>query len=108
MKPQDSTLCNSLDDVRENIDKIDIELVNLIAKRSKFVSQAAQFKKSTTEVLATDRVNTIISKVRTLAEQADLDPAITEKIYRAMIKAFTEQELNALNSLYKEIKKSYY
>ena len=47
MKREDSSLCNSLDDIRENIDKIDIELVNLIAKRSKFVSQAAQFKKIT-------------------------------------------------------------
>ena len=108
MKREDSSLCDSLDDIRENIDKIDIELVNLIAKRSKFVSQAAQFKKSTTEVLAIDRVNAVISKVRVLAQEANLDPSITEKTYRAMIKAFTEQELNTYNSLYKEMKQSYY
>lgn len=108
MKREDSSLCNSLDDIRENIDKIDIELVNLIAKRSKFVFQAAQFKKSTTEVLAIDRVNAVISKVRVLAQEANLDPSITEKTYRAMIKAFTEQELNTYNSLYKEMKQSYY
>ena len=36
--------CESLEDVRREIDKIDEEIVKLIAKRSKYVKQAARFK----------------------------------------------------------------
>ncbi|MBK5720427.1 chorismate mutase [Dysgonomonas sp. Marseille-P4677] len=108
MESQETPLCSSLDDIRDNIDKIDTELVKLIAKRSKFVSQAVHFKKSTAEVLATDRIDLVISKVRALAEQVDLNPIITEKVYRTMINTFIIEELTEFDSLYKEIKQSYY
>lgn len=108
MKSQNEVRHCSLDEVRMNIDKIDAELVRLIAKRSKFVSQAVHFKKSTAEALATDRIDLVISKVRALAEQVGLNPIITEKIYRTMINTFIIEELTEFDSLYKEIKQSYY
>lgn len=37
--------CNSLDEVRENIDRIDDEIIKLIAKRGNYVAQASAFKK---------------------------------------------------------------
>ena len=98
----------SLDDLRTSIDKIDAELVELIAKRSKFVSQAARFKQSTVDVVASDRISSVISKVRTLAEESGLNPMVVEKVYKAMINAFINEELAEFNSLYKEIKQSYY
>ena len=36
--------CNSLQEVREEIDIIDEQLVNLISKRSRLIRQAAAFK----------------------------------------------------------------
>lgn len=44
--------CSSLSEVRENIDRIDREIVALIAKRGAFVVKAASFKKTTEEVNA--------------------------------------------------------
>jgi isochorismate pyruvate lyase len=37
--------CSSLEEVRENIDRIDNEIINLIAQRGKYVVQASSFKK---------------------------------------------------------------
>ncbi|WP_419032807.1 chorismate mutase [Dysgonomonas gadei] len=108
MKSQNEVRHCSLDEVRMNIDKIDAELVRLIAKRSKFVSQAARFKQSTQDVVAPDRVSSVISKVRTLAEESGLNPVVAEKVYRTMINAFINEELAEFDSLYKEIKQSYY
>lgn len=99
---------NSLEEVRQNIDLIDKELVNLIAKRSLFVSQAAKFKDSVKDVVAIQHVNAVIDKVKTLSEESGLNPTITERVYRTMINAFTEEELSILDSRYKEIKESYY
>ncbi len=40
--------CDSLEQVRENIDRLDRQIVGLIAERGAYVSQAAGFKKTAT------------------------------------------------------------
>lgn len=37
--------CNSLEEVRENIDRIDDNIIKLIAERGSYVLQASEFKK---------------------------------------------------------------
>lgn len=86
-------ICVSLDEVRENIDLLDRQIVNLIAKRGDFVMQAARFKRTTAEVEAPERVEQVIAKVRTLAQELGANPNVTEAAYRAMISAFINIEL---------------
>jgi isochorismate pyruvate lyase len=93
--------CKSLDEVRENIDRIDKKIVKLVAERSSYVSQAANFKKDSEEVKAPQRVEKIIAKVRSIANDYDLDPYIIERIYREMINCFINAELME----YEKIKK---
>jgi len=102
------TNCDSLEEVRQNIDKIDSKLLDLIAIRSHYVDQAALFKNTENEIAAPDRVNEILHKIKILAEEKGLNPLLTEKIYRTMINAFIDQEMSATNPLYKEFKSSYY
>ncbi|HZD59107.1 MAG TPA: chorismate mutase, partial [Anaerolineae bacterium] len=59
--------CTSIDEIRQNIDKIDREIVKLISERSGYVKQAAQFKKDIEDVKAPKRVEEVIVKVRDLA-----------------------------------------
>ena len=56
--------CNSLDEVRSEIDIIDIKLVELISERSHLIHQAAGFKNSVEEVKAEDRIEFILQRVR--------------------------------------------
>ncbi|WP_415771522.1 chorismate mutase [Pseudomonas sp. LB3P38] len=86
--------CNSLEDVRQNIDRLDHQMVTLLAERGAYVAQAARFKKDTDAVKAPARVEQVIAKVRALAEDAGASPEVTEQVYRAMIAAFIEQELS--------------
>jgi len=85
--------CKSLNEVRENVDKIDREIVALLAERGALVSQAASFKKTTDEVKAPNRVEQVISKVTALAQEQGANPKVVESVYRAMISAFIEAEL---------------
>lgn len=39
--------CTSIEDVRENIDRIDRTIVTLLAERGSYVKRAAVFKKTT-------------------------------------------------------------
>ncbi|PXV64474.1 chorismate mutase [Dysgonomonas alginatilytica] len=88
--------CKSLDEVRENIDRIDKDLIRLISERSIYVNQAVNFKKTESDVEAPKRVEQIITKVRNLAKSENLDPDIAESVYRTMISAFIEQEKSKL------------
>ena len=47
--------CENLEEVREQIDLLDQQIVKLLATRSQFVQQAAQFKKTVAEAQAPQR-----------------------------------------------------
>ena len=82
----------SLNEVRDNIDRLDRTIIGLMAERSGFVKQAARFESSRQEVEAPRRVEQVIAKVRELAIDAGLEPHVAEAAYRAMIAAFIEVE----------------
>ena len=84
--------CNSLADVRANIDALDRRIIPLLAERGRYVLEAARFKKDVAEVPAPARVEEVIAKVRRLAEENGAIPDVVEKTYRAMIAAFIAAE----------------
>jgi isochorismate pyruvate lyase len=93
--------CNSLEEVRANIDRIDRQIVMLLAERGCYVKQAARFKKTTEDVKAPERVEQVISNVVALAHEMGANASVTEQVYRAMVSAFIKAELNEHNALKK-------
>lgn len=87
--------CTSIEEVRQHIDCIDRDLVSLLARRGNLVNQAAALKNTTAEVKAPSRVEDVIAKVRAVAEELGASAEVVEKVYRAMIAAFIEEELSA-------------
>ena len=85
--------CRDLDEARTEIDRLDRQIVALLAERAGYVRQAARFKATREDVPAPQRVEAVIGKVRALAAEVELDPALVERVYRAMIAAFIEAEL---------------
>ena len=84
--------CTSLADVRVEIDRLDEQIVRLLAERGAYVLAAARFKRSAGEVKAPLRVEQIIERVRRLAQSHGAMPDVVERIYRDMIEAFTDAE----------------
>lgn len=84
--------CNSLAEVRENIDRINRDLVRLLAERQKYVAEAGRFKANPAAVSAPARVEQIIQNVKALARQQGLSEAVAEKTFRAMISGFEDYE----------------
>ncbi len=85
--------CDSLDEIRINIDNLDEKIVKLICKREQYVLQAANFKKSATDVKAPTRVEQVIEKVKKIAVENKGNEVIVEKVYRTMIDAFINREM---------------
>lgn len=86
-------MCKSLEEVRNNIDRIDKQMIHLIAERQNYVLQASKFKKDTDAVQAPKRVEAVIEKVRALAAENDLDQDLAEAVYRTMIAQFINLEM---------------
>ncbi len=87
--------CASLDEVRSNIDRLDREIVRLLAERGKYVLQAARFKKTKADVHAPARVEQVVANVRKYAAEYGAPADVVERGYRVLIAGFTEQEFAA-------------
>lgn len=85
--------CNTLDEARVEIDAVDKEIVELIAKRNEYIKQIAHFKTTIDEVKAEERIDDVISKVRQQAIELDLSPNLINDLYIRMIDGMVESEI---------------
>ena len=86
--------CNSLEEVRKEIDIIDEQLVDLISKRSHLIRQAAAFKESVDDVKAQDRIDDIMQRVRTKAIELNINPNMISELFTIMIDEMVETEIS--------------
>jgi len=85
--------CSSLDEVRIEIDKIDEQIVEAMAKRNAYIHQAVKFKQSVEEVKAQDRVDEVIQHVRGKALELGMSPNMVTDLYTRMIDEMVEFEI---------------
>jgi len=85
--------CNSLEEARAEIDKLDDKIVELIAARNAYVRQLAHFKNSVDEIKAEDRISDVINRVRAKAIELDLSPNLINDLYIRMIDAMVDSEV---------------
>jgi isochorismate pyruvate lyase len=86
--------CSSLAEVRDNIDRIDRQIIQQMAERGKYVAEAGRFKSDPGAVSAPARVEAIIARVRQIASEEGLSEIVAERTYRAMIAVFEDYERN--------------
>jgi len=77
--------CESKDDVRAEIDRIDQALLGLFAERHGYVTRMAEIKTDPHEAYDPARIEAIIAKVRGLSLDLDLDEDQAELIWRTLI-----------------------
>jgi len=78
--------------VRDNIDRIDRQILALMAERGKYVAEAGRFKANPAAVSAPARVEAILVKVKAIAREDGLAESVAERSFRAMIAAFEDFE----------------
>ena len=78
--------------IRKELDKLDNKLLDIIKKRSKLVDLVIKNKKFKKEIIDKKRILIILKNIRKKSKKKKIDPKITDKIWRSMIKAFIEYE----------------
>ena len=81
-----------LDKLRFKLDKLDGELLNLIKKRSNLVKKVLKVKIHKKEIIDQKRINFILKKIKKKSIQTNIDPKITNRIWKNMIWSFIDYE----------------
>ena len=81
-----------LDLLRVRLDKLDNELLKLIKKRSNLVNEVLKVKIHKKEIIDQKRINFILKKIKKKSIQSNIDPKITNRIWKNMIWAFIDYE----------------
>ena len=78
--------------LRIKIDKLDNELLKLIKKRSNVVNEVLKVKTHKKEIIDQKRINFILKKIKKKSIQSNIDPKITNRIWKNMIWSFIDYE----------------
>ena len=81
-----------LDLIRIKLDKLDTELLKLIKKRSNLVNDVLKVKIHKKEIIDQKRINFILKKIKKKSIQSNIDPKITNRIWKNMIWSFIDYE----------------
>ena len=81
-----------LDLIRIQLDKLDTELLKLIKKRSNLVNDVLKVKIHKKEIIDQKRINYILKKIKNKSIQLNVDPKITNRIWKNMIWSFIDYE----------------
>lgn len=77
--------CETMADVRREIDRLDRELVHLMAERLRYIEEAARVKQNRDTVRDTDRIEDVVSKVLAEAKIKGLAAEVAEPVWRLLI-----------------------
>lgn len=77
--------CESMAEVRAGVDEIDRLLVEIIARRQRYMDAAARIKPSRSVVRDEARIEQVLGNVRVHAEAAGLSWSIAEPVWRTMV-----------------------
>ena len=81
-----------LNKLRENLDKLDNSFIKLIKKRTRIVKEVLKLKKYKNEIVDKKRINFILRQIRKKSIKNNIDPKITNRIWKNMILSYIDYE----------------
>jgi len=81
-----------LNQIRIRLDRLDDDLLKLIKKRSSLVNEVLKVKIHKKEIIDQKRINFILKKIKNKSIQSNIDPKITNRIWKNMIWSFIDYE----------------
>ena len=92
--------CQTMGEVRENIDRVDRQIVTLLGERAGYVREAARIKTRREDIVDPARIEDVVAKARGCAREYALAPELVDAIYRLMINRFILLETEEFNRLH--------
>ena len=91
----------SLEELRKNIDEIDLKILDLIEERKDLVTEVVKLKKRD-EIVDQKRIEFILNKLKVEASKRGLAFEFIEEIWSLMIKNFIKYEEKIFDEIHKK------
>ena len=78
--------------IRKKLDKLDNKLLSLIKNRSNLVKEVLKLKEYKKEIVDKKRISFILTKIKKKSKKLNIDPKITNRIWKNMIWSFIDYE----------------
>ena len=89
MSPKNKIKLNLL---RKKIDKIDLQLLQIIKKRTEIIKKVLLLKSFKSEIIDKKRIYSILKKIKKKSLKKNIDPKITHRIWKNMIWSYINFE----------------
>ena len=89
MSPQNK---KKLDSLRKQLDKLDNNLLKIVKKRTNIIKRVLSLKEYKKQIVDKKRINKILSNIKKKSLKNNIDPKITNRIWKNMIWSFIDFE----------------
>ena len=83
---------NKLSKIRIELDKLDNILIKIIKKRTALVKKVLNLKEKRNQIVDQKRIKFILQNIRKKSLKNNIDPIITNRIWKNMISAYIDFE----------------
>ena len=81
-----------LDKIRIELDNLDNSLIKIIKKRTNLVKKVLTLKEKKSQIIDQKRITFILKNIKKKSLKNNIDPKITQKIWKNMISAYIDFE----------------
>ena len=81
-----------LEIIRSKLDKLDNSLLSLIKYRTSLVKEVLKLKEFKKEIIDKKRIKFILKKIQIKSKKLNIDPKITNRIWKNMIWSYIDYE----------------
>jgi len=89
MSPKNKIKLNKL---RKKLDKLDYQLLKTIKTRTEIIKKVIKLKSYKNEIVDKKRISTILKKIKKESLKRNIDPKITNRIWKNMIWSYIDFE----------------
>ena len=86
-----------LSKIRKELDSLDNSLIKIIKKRTILVKKVLALKERKNQIVDQNRINLILKNIKKKSIKNNIDPKITNKIWKNMIYAYIDFERRNFN-----------
>ena len=86
------TNIKKLKKLRKSLDKLDNSFIKLIKKRTRLVKEVLKLKQYKNEIVDKKRIKTILNQIKKKSIKNNIDPKITNRIWKNMIMSYIDYE----------------
>ena len=89
MSPQNK---KKIDSLRKQLDKLDNNLLKIVKKRTNIIKKILSLKEYKKQIVDKKRINKILSNIKKKSLKNNIDPRITNRIWKNMIWSYIDFE----------------